>query len=37
METLDNWRLDETEHAGPMGNLDTAARQLEKLAERIKH
>ncbi|MGA8865013.1 MAG: hypothetical protein WBM09_09100 [Gallionella sp.] len=36
MKSLDNWRIDEIEKAGPMGMWDAVAQQLEKLVERIQ-
>lgn len=36
MKSLDNWRVDEIEKAGPMGIWDAVGQQLEKLVERIE-
>jgi len=36
MKSLENWRLDEIEKAGPMGMWDAVGQQLEKLVERIE-
>ena len=36
MKSLDNWRIEEIEKAGPMGIWDAVAQQLEKLVERIE-
>ena len=36
LKSLENWRVDEIEKAGPMGIWDAVAQQLEKLVERIE-
>ena len=36
MKSLENWRVDEIEKAGPMGIWDAVGQQLEKLVERIE-
>jgi hypothetical protein len=36
MKSLENWRVDEIEKAGPMGVWDAVGQQLEKLVERIE-
>lgn len=37
LKSLENWRVEEIEKAGPMGVWDAVAQQLEKPAERIEH
>jgi hypothetical protein len=36
LKSLENWRVDEIEKAGPMGIWDAVGQQLEKLVERIE-
>ena len=36
LKSIENWRVDEIEKAGPMGIWDAVAQQLEKLVERIE-
>jgi len=36
LKSLENWRVDEIEKAGPMGVWDAVGQQLEKLVERIE-
>lgn len=36
LKSLDNWRVEEIEKAGPMGIWDAVGQQLEKLVERIE-
>ena len=36
LKSLESWRVDEIEKAGPMGIWDAVGQQLEKLVERIE-
>jgi len=36
LKSLDNWRVEEIERAGPMGVWDALAQQLEALVERLE-
>ncbi|MCP5015186.1 MAG: hypothetical protein GY938_07865 [Ketobacter sp.] len=36
LRSLDDWKKEEIEKAGPMGIWDAVAQQLEKLIERIE-
>jgi hypothetical protein len=37
LKSLDDWREEEIEKAGPMGIWDAVAQQLENLVERLEH
>lgn len=37
IKSLDDWRQEEIEKAGPMGIWDAVAQQLEGLVERLEH
>ena len=37
LKSLDDWREEEIEKAGPMGIWDAVAQQLEDLVERLEH